>query len=126
MTTNENTLKEIKATIQPHMLSKVISALHELSHFPGLTLFKCQGQGHGKAQDGKYASSEDGPFYRQHERLEVICPASQVAEIVATIKNNAHTGNSGDGIITITNLESAMYVRTGEPFGTGKRGASHA
>lgn len=108
------------------MLSKVISALHELPHFPGLTLFKCQGQGHGKAQDGKYVSSEDGPFYRQHERLEIICSENQVAEIVATIQHNAHTGNSGDGIITITNLESAMHIRTGESFGVGKRGASHA
>jgi Nitrogen regulatory protein P-II len=38
-------MKEIKAIIQPHMLRRVIEALHEMSHFPGLTVTDAFGQG---------------------------------------------------------------------------------
>jgi nitrogen regulatory protein PII len=38
-------MKEIKAIIQPHMLTKVMEALHALPHFPGITISDCRGQG---------------------------------------------------------------------------------
>ena len=47
-------MKEIKAIIQPHMVSKVVRALHELPHFPGLTLFDARGQGRGRAAGGAF------------------------------------------------------------------------
>jgi len=31
-------MKQIKAILQPHVLSRVIHALHELPHFPGVTV----------------------------------------------------------------------------------------
>jgi len=31
-------MKRIEATIQPHRISAVVRALHELPHFPGFTL----------------------------------------------------------------------------------------
>lgn len=40
-------MKEIKATLQPHAVSRVVRALHGLPHFPGLTLADAIGQGRG-------------------------------------------------------------------------------
>ena len=107
-------MKEIKATIQPHMLSKVISALHEMPYFPGLTIFKCEGHGQGTGPGGTFVATEDSPFYDSKVRIEIICPDEMADGIISIILKNAHTGNIGDGIITITNLETVIRVRTGE------------
>ena len=107
-------MKEIKATIQPHMLSKVITALHELPSFPGVTVFKCEGQGRGKGPNGTYVATGDGPFFRAKDRLEIVCPDEQVSSIVSTIAQHAHTGNPGDGLIWVVMLENCMRIRTGE------------
>ena len=40
-------MKEIKAIIKSQMLGRVVKALHELPHFPGLTFYDVHGQGRG-------------------------------------------------------------------------------
>jgi len=109
-------MKEIKATIQPHMLSKVMAALHELSSFPGVTVFKCEGQGRGKGPNGTHVAVGDGTFFRAKERLEIICPDDQAANIVSTIVRHAHTGNPGDGIISVSTLANVVRIRTEEEY----------
>ena len=52
-------MKEIKAIIQPHMLSRVREALGELPHFPGMTVTKCRGLGRGRGQGGSFVQTED-------------------------------------------------------------------
>ena len=107
-------MKLISATIQPHMRGKVIGALHELPHFPGVTILKCQGQGRGKGQGGSYVVTEDDLQYNVKERLEIICADDMVEAMVSTIVKNAHTGNFGDGIITICEVMDIIRIRTGE------------
>ena len=41
-------MKEIKAIIQPFMLSKVIDALKEIPHMPGVTASEIKGFGRGR------------------------------------------------------------------------------
>ena len=107
-------MKEIKATIQPHMLSKVVRALRELPHFPGLTVFKCRGQGRGRGKGGSFVLTEDEIDYHEKERMEIICADEAADSIVATIAAHAQTGNPGDGIITITEVVFTVRLRTGE------------
>ncbi|MFZ1682895.1 MAG: P-II family nitrogen regulator [Candidatus Zixiibacteriota bacterium] len=107
-------MKEIKATIQPHMLSKVVQVLHELPHFPGMTVFKCQGQGRGRGSGGSFVQTEDAIDFHAKERIEIICSDEAVDTIVGAIAANAQTGNPGDGIITISNIAFVMRLRTGE------------
>lgn len=109
-------MKEIKATIQPHMLSKVMAALHELSSFPGVTVLTCEGQGRGKGPDGNYIAVGDGPIFRTKARVEIICPDDQAAHIVSTIARHAHTGNPGDGIISVSTLIRVVRIRTEEEY----------
>jgi len=107
-------MKEIKATIKTHMISKVISALHELPTFPGLTTFDCLGQGRGRGQGGTYITPESGLSYHEKKRIEIICPDHQVDEIVAIIAKHAHTGNPGDGIIGVSKVDKVIRIRTGQ------------
>ena len=54
-------MKEIKAIIQPHVLTRVMEALHSLPHFPGVTVNDCQGQGRGRGSGGSYLPNEESP-----------------------------------------------------------------
>jgi nitrogen regulatory protein P-II 1 len=107
-------MKEIKATIQPHMTEKVIEALHELQTFPGVTVFKCQGQGRGKGHGGSFVVTEAEVGFAPKERLEIVCEDALAEAIVRLIAEKAHTGNPGDGIITVTTVNHHLRIRTGE------------
>jgi nitrogen regulatory protein P-II 1 len=107
-------MKEIRAIIQPHMLAKVMDALHSVPHFPGVTVSDCQGQGRGGGKGGRYVPDENTIYFSQKTKLEVFCADEVCDELVDLIKAAAHTGNSGDGIVTVVELSRAVRIRTGE------------
>ena len=107
-------MKEIKAIVQPHMLSKVMDALHALPHFPGATVSDCQGQGRGRGRGGHFEATADTIFYAKKVKLEIYCADAVCDEFVDVIRRTAHTGNPGDGIIMVADLARAVRVRTGE------------
>ena len=107
-------MKEIKAIIQPHMLDKVMEALHSLPHFPGVTVSDCQGQGRGRGPGGHYEPTPRDVFFAKQVKLEVFCDDAICEELVETIRRNAHTGNPGDGIVMVADLPRVVRIRTGE------------
>jgi nitrogen regulatory protein P-II 1 len=107
-------MKEIKATIQSHMADKVIHALHELPHFPGLTIFEMSGQGRGRGEGGAYLPTEETIFYERRKRIEIICGDEVAGSIAETIRNAARTGVRGDGLIIITDINTVIRIRSGE------------
>ena len=107
-------MKEIKATIQPHMLSHVIRALHELPHFPGVTLFKCEGHGRGRGEGGAFVTTEDTLRFQAKQRLEIVCADDQVEVILDVIIRHARTGHPGSGIIAVTDITHVVRIGTGE------------
>lgn len=107
-------MKEIKAIIQPHMVSKVVRALHELPHFPGLTISDARGQGRGRGAGGAFKVTEDSLDYHPRTVLGILCADELAASITETIRHAAHTGHTGDGIITVTDLAEVIRIRTGE------------
>ena len=107
-------MKEIKAIIQPHMLSNVVRALHALPHFPGFTITDARGQGRGRGAGGSFKVTEDDIDYHRRTVLEIVCSDSLVESITETIRQAAHTGRAGDGIITVGSLEGVLSIRSGE------------
>lgn len=106
-------MKEIKAIIRPHMLTKVMEALHALPHFPGVTVSDCQGQGRGTASDGRYIATEETIYFAKMTKLELFCADDICDGIVATIRKAAHTGTPDDGLIATIDLSHVVSVRTG-------------
>lgn len=107
-------MKEIKASIQPHMADQVIKALHELPHFPGLTMFEVSGQGRGRGEGGAYLPTEETIFHDRRKLIQIVC-ADEVAESIAeTIRQAARTGMRGDGLIVITDIGEVIRIRSGE------------
>ncbi|ODU25151.1 MAG: hypothetical protein ABS95_00995 [Verrucomicrobia bacterium SCN 57-15] len=107
-------MKEIKAILQPHIVSRVVRALHALPHFPGLTLTEARGQGRGRGAGGSYKVTEDDIDYHRKVLLEVVCADELAASVAEAIRQTAHTGNKGDGIILISELREVIRIRTGE------------
>jgi nitrogen regulatory protein P-II 1 len=107
-------MKEIKAIIQPHMLSKVMEALHALPHFPGVTVSDCLGQGRGRGVGGQYLATEQTIEFQKMTKLELFCSDACVDEIARLIQQTAHTGNPGDGVIMVADLPHVLRIRTGQ------------
>jgi nitrogen regulatory protein P-II 1 len=111
-------MKEIKAIIQPFMLSKVVEKLQEIDGFPGLTVTKVQGFGKGRARGAAHRIVEDLIDYVPKVKIEIIVNDLMADEVIRTIAEHAHTGNKGDGKIFVYGVENAVRIRTkesGEP-----------
>ena len=106
-------MKEIKAVVQPHMLSKVMDALHNCEHFPGVTISDCQGQGPGQGQGGRFEATPETVFLAKKVKLEIFCTDAVCEHLVKVIQKAAHTGNAGDGVVMVADLARIVRVRTG-------------
>ncbi len=119
-------MKEIRAYIQPFMLSKVTHALQKIAGFPGMSVIEIQGFGRGKVRvPGDKVIREFVPKIR----LEAVVKDELVEEVVRSIEKAARTGNPGDGVIFVLPVEQAVRIRTGErdkeairSEGNGKKG----
>ena len=100
-------MKQIIAVIQPHMLNKVEHALHALPRFPGFTLLRVKGHARGHAT---------GWDLDEHDRVALLVVSSDelAPQIVEAIRQNAHTGLPGDGVIVVTEATEVVRIRTGE------------
>ncbi len=107
-------MKEIKAFIQPHVLGRVVQALHALPHFPGITIVDVAGQGRGRGKGGTYRVTEEEIFFHKKKLIEVVCADELATPIVEAIRVAAHTGHPGDGLIVVTEIAEAVRIRTGE------------
>ena len=107
-------MKEIKAIFKPHMLNKVMDALHALPHFPGVTLSDCMGQGRGSGAGGQYLATERTIGFAKLTKLEIFCADAACDGLVEAIKQAAHTGKPGDGVIIVADLPRVVRVRTGQ------------
>ena len=103
-------MKRVEAFIQPHRLSKVVRALHELPAFTGFTVVNGNGQGHGRGVGGQYAFGNDSLMYQDRQVLIVICPDSDAELIARTIAAAAHTHNPGDGLVSIGDVSHVLRI----------------
>jgi nitrogen regulatory protein P-II 1 len=106
-------MKEIKAIIQPFLLTKVVDALKKIEGLPGLTVDSdVRGFGRSRAAESKHKIIDDLVEYAPKAKVEIVVP-DELAEItVETILNHAHTGNPGDGKIFIIHVEDVVKIRT--------------
>jgi nitrogen regulatory protein PII len=107
-------MKEIKAVIQPFVLSRVVWALQKIDRFPGMTITKVQGFGKGRGKDAQHRIVEDLIDYVPKVKIEMIVSDEMAEEVFQTVLKNAHTGKKGDGKIWVSDLRDIVKIRTGE------------
>jgi nitrogen regulatory protein P-II 2 len=106
-------MKMITAVIKPSRLDAVLDAVTEAGA-SGLTVTEVRGYGRQKGKTEVYRGAEYEVKLLPKVKLEVAVPIDVVAAVVAAIQKSANTGKIGDGKIFVTDLESALRIRTGE------------
>lgn len=104
-------MKAIKAYIRGERAAAVQSALAEagISHMTlSHVLAVCA---HTDADQAK-ASIEFGCYVNRRVKVEVICLDKDEARVVELVRKAAYTGQPGDGIITVANVNHLIKIRT--------------
>ena len=107
-------MKEIKAIMQPFLISRVVEALKLIPGLPGVTVSDVRGFGRAQAVGSINTVSEGSVEYVKKSKLETVVPDEMVEKVVETIQRYAHTGNPGDGKIFVYQVDDVVRIRTGE------------
>ena len=102
-------MKEIRAYIEPFMLSKLTQTLLELPDFPGMSVSDCEGFGRVKLIAGR-----DFTPYVPKKRIEIFAPDNLVESIFNEVMTIANTPQHGAGKVYVINVEESARISTGE------------
>jgi len=106
-------MKKIEAIIKPFKLDEVKEALQEVG-LQGITVTEAKGFGRQKGHTELYRGAEYFVDFLPKVKVEVVLPDPIVDQAVEAIRKAALTGRIGDGKIFVSNIESAVRIRTGE------------
>ncbi len=106
-------MKMVMAIIKPFKLDEVRDALTELG-VQGLTATEVKGFGRQKGQTEIYRGAEYSVSYLPKVKVEVVVDDVLSDQVVEAIAKTANTGRIGDGKIFVTEVSSAVRIRTGE------------
>ena len=106
-------MMKIEAIIKPFKLEDVKDAVLKLG-VSGMTITEVKGFGRQKGHKEVYRGAEYVVDFLPKIKIEVAVTTAMVPRVVEAIKENAHTGQIGDGKIFIIPLDKAIRIRTGE------------
>jgi len=106
-------MRKIEAIIKPFKLEDVKEAILKLG-VGGMSVTEIKGFGRQKGHKEIYRGAEYVVDFVPKVKIEVIVPAELADRVVEAIKENAYTGQIGDGKIFILPVEKAIRIRTGE------------
>ncbi|MBI4742091.1 MAG: P-II family nitrogen regulator [Betaproteobacteria bacterium] len=102
-------MKEIKAIVRPNRLHKIRDAFRHLPGFPGMNVSHVEGcSAHAGAEQHGTLKEELTDFTKKL-RIEIVAPDEMVPEILRILHHHAHTGQTGDGVLWVT--EVGEFVR---------------
>lgn len=106
-------MKEVKAFIRSQKADKVVEAMESLG-IADITLIDVMGMGKHLADPNQTKYSVDVVNkYVDLSKIEIVCNAADVDQIVQTLRETAYTGMKGDGMIYVSPVEKTIKIRTG-------------
>jgi nitrogen regulatory protein PII len=106
-------MKKIDAIIKPFKLEEVKEALAGVG-VQGLTVSEVKGFGRQKGHTEIYRGSEYTVDFLPKIKVEVVVSDSLARQAIDAIVHAARTGKIGDGKVFVSNVESAIRIRTEE------------
>jgi len=106
-------MKKIEVIIKPFKLEDVKDAILKLG-VSGMTITEVKGFGRQKGHKEIYRGAEYVVDFLPKLKIETAVASDLVPDVVKAIKENAYTGQIGDGKIFIFPMEKAIRIRTGE------------
>ena len=99
-------MKLIIAIVRPHTIDRIVCALENIENFPGITVTDVEGFG----QRLRTASYDSLNPFKLKKQIEIAANDEMVEPVVSAIRDNAHTGKKGDGIILVVPIENAVLI----------------
>ncbi len=110
---NTATIREIKAFVRQACVEPVISSLTALG-IGSISIISVDGVG-GLSDPRSGKLSVKYPIrYSKIAKIELVCRADDVDEIVNCIRKSACTNTSGDGMIYVTDVDRIIKIRSGD------------
>lgn len=104
-------MKEIKAIVKHFKANDILSKLID-SGYPNLTVTLSEGTGNFKDSEASI-STQFSVTDSKVAKIVLVCDDLEVEKIVGIISTLGRTGNQGDGIIYVTDVEKVYSVKTG-------------
>lgn len=109
-------MKKIEAIVRASKFEEVKEALAE-RQINFFSFFEIKGYGHQKGKSRSYRGTIYDVGYIARIKIEILVSEEFVAPAIEAIEASAHTGEKGDGLIYVINLDKTVNIRTGN---TGK------
>ena len=106
-------MKMVMAVIKPFKLDEVRDSLTELG-IQGITVTEVRGFGRQKGHTEIYRGAEYEVNYLPKIKLELAIEDDLLDRGLETFSNTAQTGQIGDGKLFVSDLTTAVRIRTGE------------
>ena len=104
-------MKEIKAFVKPFKVNDILNQLLEAG-YPNITVSMAEGTGNFKGDESSL-STHFSITDSNVTKIEIVCNDLDVEKIVSIISSNGRTGNPGDGIIYVSEIQKVYKVSTG-------------
>ncbi len=106
-------MKKIEAIIKPFKLEDVKEALGEIG-IEGMTVSEVKGFGRQKGHTEIYRGSEYSIDFLPKVKLEIVVSDEQSEPATKAIVTAAKTGKIGDGKVFVSDVVTAVRIRTDE------------
>jgi nitrogen regulatory protein P-II 1 len=105
-------MKEIKAFVKPFKVNDILNLLLQAG-YPNTTVSLAEGTGKFQSDDSTL-STQFSITNSKVAKIEIVCDDKDVDQIVNIISVKGRTGNPGDGLIYVSDIEKVIRVRTGQ------------
>lgn len=107
---------KIEAIIRHHKLDEIKTAL-VAQGFQGMTVTEVRGFGRQKGQKETYRGAEYKIDFVPKLKVEIVTGTENKDRVIGAIIKAVQTGQIGDGKIFVSEIKSAIRIRTGETDG---------
>lgn len=106
-------MRKIEAIIKPQKLDDVVAGLNKID-ICGMTVTEVKGFGRQKGFKEVYRGFEYDVKFLPKVKIEVVVQKDLVEKVIDIIRENAQTGDIGDGKIFVYPLQDVIRIRTNE------------
>jgi nitrogen regulatory protein P-II 1 len=106
-------MQRIEAIIRPEKILDVKAALEELG-YPGMTVTEVKGHGTQRGVKQEWNGQEFWIEFLPKLWFLIVVDDKDLDAVVDAILDNAHTGETGDGKIFVSEVKDVIRVRTRE------------
>ena len=107
---------KVDAVIRPEKLEELKDKLYEIG-VPGITVTEVYGCGLTHGQEEIYRGNVLSVNLLPKIKIEIVIYETPLEKLIQTIRDTCNTGHVGDGKIFVSELTTAVKIRTGERGG---------